>query len=77
MNYGDTGFPWDPSTLPQSPPLALNPLVFPQAPLAVFGVEAGDPNGFVLALGRGWNAVLAVWNTNFATGTSSPSLTLL
>lgn len=60
-----------------SPPLPLHPLLVSQAPLAAFGVEAGDPNGFVLAPGQGRNTLLAVQNANLATGTSSPSLTLL
>lgn len=47
------------------------------APLAALGAEAGDPDGFVPALGPGRNAVLAVRNADFAAGTSSPPLTLL
>lgn len=79
MNYGDTGFPWNPHTLPQVcvSPLALNPLEVSQAPLAALAVETGDPDGLAPAPGRGWNAVLAAQNANFATGTGSPSLTLL
>lgn len=59
-----------------SPPLPLMLLVS-QAPLAAFGIKASNPNRFVSATGQGRNAVLAAQNAKLATGTSSPSLTLL
>lgn len=36
-----------------SPPLALNPLVVSQAPLAALGVKASNPDRLVPAPGRG------------------------